>query len=139
MRVAVDCIIDVGWNGIVLIQRKYPPLGWALPGGFVEEGESLPEACIREMKEETGLNVYLTEQFFTYSDPKRDRRQQIISTVFIGFGSAYETLKGSDDALEARIFDIHKLPLDLCLCHQDILADYRKYRECGDRPRPLTR
>lgn len=136
MKVAVDCIIEVG-SGIVLIRRKYPPLGWALPGGFVEEGESLPEACIREMKEETGLKVTLATQFFTYSDPARDPRQQIISTVYIGYGD--ETPKGSDDALEARVFRMDQLPTDLCLSHKKILEDYIFYCLSDKRPGALTR
>jgi len=80
--VTVDIIIEVG-GGIVLIARKNPPHGWALPGGFVDYGESLETAAVREAKEETSLDVGLTEQFYTYSDPSRDARHHTVSTVFI--------------------------------------------------------
>ncbi len=80
--VTVDIIIEVG-GGIVLIERKNPPHGWALPGGFVDYGESLESAAVREAKEETSLDVVLTEQFYTYSDPSRDARHHTVSTVFI--------------------------------------------------------
>src|SRR3990167_2080846 len=79
----VDIIIEVGDRGIVLIERKHPPHGWALPGGFVDYGESLERAAVREAKEETSLDVELIEQFYSYSDPRRDPRHHTISTVFI--------------------------------------------------------
>jgi len=83
----VDIIIEIatedGRQGIVLIKRKYPPYGWALPGGFVDYGESLEQAAVREAKEETSLDIQLQCQMHTYSDPKRDPRKHTISTVFI--------------------------------------------------------
>ncbi len=83
----VDIIIEItrrnGQEGIILIKRKNPPHGWALPGGFVDRGESLEEAAVREAKEETSLDIRLTSQFHTYSDPKRDPRQHTISTVYV--------------------------------------------------------
>ena len=127
----VDCIIELPQDRIVLIRRKNPPLGWALPGGFVDEGERLDRAAVREAKEETGLDVVLTEQFFTYSDPRRDPRKHTISTVFIGRASG-EPL-GSDDAAEARAIAIDGLPDDLCFDHGEILADYLRYRRTGER------
>ena len=81
----VDCIVELPGDRIVLIRRKNPPLGWALPGGFVDEGEPLHAACVREVKEETGLEVDLSEQFFTYSDPARDPAPAHLSTVYIGW------------------------------------------------------
>jgi 8-oxo-dGTP diphosphatase len=127
----VDCIIELSGDRIVLIKRAHPPLGWALPGGFVDEGEALHVACAREVKEETGLTVELREQFFTYSDPKRDPRQHTMTTVYIG--TAKGDPKGSDDAAEARAFPIAELPKDLCFDHGTILEDYLRYRRTGER------
>ena len=128
----VDCIIRIG-EGIVLIRRKNPPIGWALPGGFVDRGEPLHHAAAREAKEETGLDVSLLEQFFTYSDPKRDPRLHTISTVYIADASGPPV--GADDAAEARVFPLHALPTDLCFDHDRILADYRAYVQRGVRPK----
>src|SRR5262249_51398373 len=112
----VDCIIELPGDRIVLIRRKHPPEGWALPGGFVEEGESLHEAAVREAREETGLSVDLSEQFFTYSDPDRDPRRHTLSTVYIGWAEGNPV--GADDAEEARAFDLNALPTDLCFDHE---------------------
>ncbi|MBI3354842.1 MAG: NUDIX hydrolase, partial [Nitrospirae bacterium] len=79
----VDIIIELKDKGIVLIRRKNPPHGWAIPGGFVDYGESLEYAAVREAREETSLNVELIRQFHTYSDPRRDARLHTISTVYI--------------------------------------------------------
>lgn len=127
----VDCIIQLPGDKIVLIRRKNPPLGWALPGGFVDEGEALHDAAIREAQEETGLSVDLSEQFFTYSDPKRDPRKHTISTVFIAWAEG--TPKGADDAAEARAFPIDELPQDLCFDHGTILQDFLTYKRTGKR------
>jgi 8-oxo-dGTP diphosphatase len=127
----VDCIIEQPGERIVLIRRKNPPLGWALPGGFVDQGEKLHDACVREAKEETGLNVELSEQFFTYSDPARDPRMHTLSTVYIGWADGAP--KGSDDAAEARAFGLNELPKDLCFDHGTILADYVTYKRTGKR------
>jgi len=127
----VDCIIELPGERIVLIRRANPPVGWALPGGFVDEGEPLDAAAIREVKEETGLDVKLVEQFFTYSDPKRDPRQHTLSTVYIG--TATGAPQGSDDAAEARTFALDALPGDLCFDHGTILSDYLTYKRTGQR------
>ncbi|MCD6498451.1 MAG: NUDIX hydrolase [Deltaproteobacteria bacterium] len=133
----VDIIIEIQDRpgSVVLIERRNPPHGWALPGGFVDEGEALWLAAVREVKEETGLDVELTEQFFTYSDPNRDPRQHTVSTVFLG--RAAGTAKGGDDAVLARIFTQNELP-DLVFDHGRILQDYFLYRLTGQRP-PATR
>lgn len=127
----VDCIIELSGERIVLIRRKNPPLGWALPGGFVDEGEPLHAAAVREAREETGLTVELVEQFFTYSDPKRDPRKHTVSTVYIG--RAQGEPQGSDDAAEARAFPLNALPPDLCFDHGTILSDYLAYKRTGQR------
>ena len=116
----VDVIIENG-EGIILIKRKNPPYGWALPGGFVDYGETLEEAARREAREETGLNVVLTGQFHSYSDPARDQRLHTISTVFLATAEGKPT--AGDDALQAAVFNQEKLP-PLVFDHQDILNDY---------------
>ena len=108
-------------GGIVLIERKYPPPGWALPGGFVDYGESFEAAAVREALEETGLQVTLLRQFHTYSDPGRDPRQHTASTVFIA--TATGTPVGADDAARAEVFTKDDLP-PLAFDHARILADY---------------
>lgn len=117
----VDIIIECG-GGIVLIDRKNPPYGWALPGGFVDYGETVEKAAIREAKEETGLDVELAKQFHVYSDPSRDPRQHNISIVFIA--SAKGKPKGQDDALQAVIFPNNNLPVNMAFDHRQILKDY---------------
>ncbi len=129
---AVDLIIDVGGQ-VVLIRRKYPPPGWALPGGFVELGESLAQAAMREAKEETSLEVELSEQFFAYSDPGRDPRGPTVSVVYLGRAAGVP--QAADDAAEVGLFAIESLP-PLAFDHDQILADYRAYRETGRRPPP---
>lgn len=127
----VDCIIELPGERIVLIRRKNPPVGWALPGGFVDEGEALDAAAAREAREETGLKVKLVEQFFTYSDPKRDPRQHTLSTVYIC--TAEGEPQGADDAAEAKTFSVQSLPKDLCFDHGTILSDYLAYKRTGQR------
>ena len=132
----VDVIIEVG-DGIVLVQRRNPPHGWALPGGFVDRGESVAQAARREAKEETELDVELTELLGVYSDPKRDPRGfYTLSTVFIG--RATGTPQGGDDAAAARVFSLDALPPDITFDHPTIIADYRRYRGGLGRP-PLDR
>lgn len=116
----VDIIIEIG-GGVVLIERKNPPYGWALPGGFVDYGESLEQAAIREAKEETGLDVTLRGQLHTYSAPDRDPRQHTISTVFTATAAGKPA--GGDDALQAKIFSAEHIP-QLAFDHEHILRDY---------------
>ena len=118
----VDIIIEIVSKGIVLIKRKNPPYGWAIPGGFVDYGESLEEAAIREAKEETNLDVKLIKQFHTYSDPQRDPRHHSISTAYIA--KAKGIPKAKDDAIEVGIFTESKLPEEIAFDHRSILKDY---------------
>jgi len=119
----VDIIIAYG-GGIVLIRRKNPPYGWALPGGFVDYGESVEHAAAREAKEETNLEVDGLTLLGVYSDPARDPRGHTISTVFTARGSG--DLRGQDDAAAAAVFTLDNLP-DLVFDHARILADYREH------------
>jgi ADP-ribose pyrophosphatase YjhB (NUDIX family) len=117
----VDAIIEID-GGIILVKRKNPPPGWAIPGGFVDYGESLEDAVIREAKEETGLDIKLVRQFHTYSDPKRDPRHHTVSTIFIARASGKPV--AGDDAKEVRIFTRDDLPEDIAFDHRQILEDY---------------
>jgi len=117
----VDIIIECE-GGIVLIKRKNPPHGWALPGGFVNYAESLETAALREAKEETGLDISLTRQLHTYSDPGRDPRHHSITTVYIA--QANGKLRPGDDAGEAAIFRRENLPEPIVFDHRKILEDY---------------
>ncbi|MEN8188402.1 MAG: NUDIX hydrolase [Thermodesulfobacteriota bacterium] len=116
----VDIIIEVG-EKIVLIKRKNPPPGWALPGGFVDYGESYEEAARREALEETGLAIRKLHQFHTYSNPGRDPRHHTASTVFIAEADSPPT--AGDDAAEAALFSRDTLP-ELAFDHGKILEDY---------------
>lgn len=130
----VDVIIRFR-GGIVLIERKNPPPGWALPGGFVDVGESVEEAAVREAREETNLDVRLIEQFHVYSDPKRDPRFHTASVVFIGEGTG--TLEGRDDARRAAVYTAADLPQEIAFDHVRIVKDYFRYEETGARPDPV--
>ncbi len=128
----VDVIIETG-GGIVLIERRFEPFGWAIPGGFIEYGESAEAAACREALEETGLVVELTEQFHTYSDPGRDPRKHTIAVVFLGKADGHP--RGGDDAARADRFSEGALPRPLAFDHERVLADYFRYRATGRRPR----
>lgn len=132
-RLTVDVIIEVG-DGIVLIRRRHPPHGWALPGGFVDVGERLEDAARREMREETSLDVELVELLGVYSDPARDPRGHTASAVYVGRASG--TPRAADDAAAVGIFRETDLPAPLVFDHADILGDYFRYRRNGARPRP---
>ncbi|MCK5541817.1 MAG: NUDIX hydrolase [Desulfobacterales bacterium] len=123
----VDIIIEID-GGIVLIERENPPYGWAIPGGFVDYGESLEKASIREAKEETSLDVTLVEQFHSYSDPLRDPRFHTVSVVFIAKGVGI--VKADDDAKKnAEIFIKESLPSNIVFDHKKILDHYFKYKQ----------
>jgi 8-oxo-dGTP diphosphatase len=127
----VDIIIRYR-ESIILIERKNPPYGWALPGGFVELGESLEGAAVREAKEETSLDIHLIEQFHAYSDPRRDPRFHTATVVFLADGNGI--VRGKDDAKRADIFSEKTLPSDMAFDHRDIIADYFQYMKSGKRP-----
>lgn len=128
----VDIIIEVEEGGIILIMRKNEPIGWAIPGGFVDYGESLEDAAIREAREETSLDVTLTGQLHTYSKPDRDPRQHTISTVFTAEGRGNP--RAADDAAEIGIFTEDTLPDSIMFDHREILSDYfRMTRNKGKR------
>lgn len=117
----VDIIIELD-GGVVLIDRRNEPFGWALPGGFVDYGESLESAAVREAREETSLEISNLRLLGCYSDPGRDVRMHTISTVFIATASG--TPRAADDALNLAIFKLDSLPERLCFDHARILADY---------------
>jgi len=117
----VDLIIHSG-DGILMVKRRNPPEGWALPGGFVDYGESIESAAVREAKEETGLDVELTRQFHTYSDPERDPRHHTITTVFLA--KAKGKAVAGDDAEEIGVFGKDNLPDRIAFDHRDIINDY---------------
>jgi 8-oxo-dGTP diphosphatase len=132
----VDIIIELSdrpHRPIVLIERLNPPHGWALPGGFVDYGESVETAARREAQEETGLEVQLIEQFQVYSDPQRDPRQHTLSIVFIAIAKGEP--QAGDDAKHLQIFELWQIPANLCFDHDRILREYRNYRDYGLRPR----
>jgi ADP-ribose pyrophosphatase YjhB (NUDIX family) len=121
----VDIIIEVEQN-IVLIKRKNPPHGWALPGGFVDYGESLETSAIREAKEETCLDIELIEQFHTYSNPNRDPRHHTITTVFLAHAAGHP--KAADDAKEIGLFKKDLLPTPIVFDHSKIIDDFFRYK-----------
>ncbi len=127
----VDVIIEVG-DRIVLVRRRYPPPGWAIPGGFIDAGEIAQHAAVREALEETGLRVKLTALLGVYSDPARDKRKHTISVVYIGKAEGLPS--GGDDAAEARLFGERDLPSPLAFDHAQVLADYFRFKKTGERP-----
>lgn len=129
-------LVDRPSRPIVLVERRYPPYGWAIPGGFVDYGESVEAAALREAREEISLAVELREQFYVYSDPQRDDRQHTISVVFLAIATG--TPQAADDAKHLGIFDLWELPAPLCFDHARILQDYWHYRHYLQRPRLST-
>ena len=129
---AADAIIeltDKPNRPIVLIERKNPPYGWAIPGGFVDVGERVETAAIREAKEEVSLEVNLKALLGMYSDPKRDDRGHTVTAVYVA--EAQGEPKAADDAINLDIFAIDNLPDELAFDHRQVLDDYIKFRENG--------
>lgn len=122
----VDAIVEMQPGQVLLVRRGHPPFGWALPGGFVEMGESLETAVRRELREETGLELQDLRQYQTYSEPGRDPRFHTVTTVFTAMAGG--TPVAGDDAREARLFSLDALPPDLCFDHPRVLDDYRRGR-----------
>lgn len=120
-KVAVDVIVNIGGK-ILLVRRRNPPYGWALPGGYIEYGESAEDTAVREIREETGIGLVHLAQFHTYSDPERDPRSHGITVVFTA--SSADTPVAGDDAAEIGLFDERTLPSPLAFDHGRILADY---------------
>jgi len=121
----VDVIIEYG-GGIVLVERRNPPHGWALPGGFIEYGETAEAAVAREAREETNLDLEDLTQFRVYSDPRRDCRMHTITVVFIATGRG--RLKPGDDAADAAVFQPARLPERMAFDHASIVGDYQRTR-----------
>ncbi|MDH5368934.1 MAG: NUDIX hydrolase [Gammaproteobacteria bacterium] len=122
-------LIDKPGRPIVLIERKNPPYGWAIPGGFVDVGERLEIAAIREAKEEVCLDVSLKALLGLYSDPARDDRGHTVTAVYVA--EAQGEPEAADDAKNLAIFEIHNLPDQLAFDHAQVLVDYRDFRETG--------
>jgi 8-oxo-dGTP diphosphatase len=118
----VDIIIEMPDGGVVLIERKNPPYGWALPGGFVDYGESLEAAALREAREETGLQLVGLRQFRAYGDPDRDPRHHTVTVVFAA--RAHGQPVAADDAKKLGVFQPDHLPTPTAFDHAKILADY---------------
>lgn len=128
-RLAVDCIIEIGGR-VVVVRRLNPPPGWALPGGFVDYGETVEEAVRREMREETGLELEDLRQFRVYSDPARDPRGHCVSVVFTALGVGVP--RAGDDAAELRLIEPGSADAaGLVFDHARIVADYRAGRQPG--------
>jgi len=129
----VDVVIHEEERGVVIIRRANPPHGYALPGGFIDEGEQAEVAAVREMREETGLDVELTGLLGVYSHPERDPRQHTLSVVFTGRARNPDALCAGDDAAAARFCPLDALPADMAFDHALILQDFREAL-AGRRP-----
>lgn len=126
----VDVLIELE-GGLVLIERRNDPVGWALPGGFVDVGETVEAAAVREALEETQLQVELTAMLGVYSDPSRDPRGHTVSVAFVGRAQGLPV--GADDARRAEIFSLSNLPSPLCFDHAQLIADYAHFKSTGER------
>ena len=122
-------LIDKENRPIVLIERKNPPYGWAIPGGFVDIGERLESAAIREAKEEVCLDINLKALLGMYSDPERDDRGHTVTAVYVA--EATGEPQAADDAKNLAIFDVDNLPKELAFDHAQVLEDYKKFRKTG--------
>ena len=131
---AIIELIDRPGRPIVLIERAHPPLGWAIPGGFVDVGETVEQAATREAREETGLEVRLTALLGIYSDPSRDPRGHTVTAVYVA--EAVGAPNAADDARHCQIFLPDDLPQPLAFNHAQVLDDYRQFRATG-RVAPL--
>ena len=128
-----DVVIYHPPRGIVLVKRGHEPLGMALPGGFVEEGESVEQAAVREMREETGLDVKLEGILGVYSDPERDPRFHTMTVTFVGKAAEPDALHAGDDAADAAFYPLNALPEPLCFDHARAVEHFRQYL-AGQRP-----
>ncbi|MDH5599715.1 MAG: NUDIX hydrolase [Gammaproteobacteria bacterium] len=122
-------LVDQPGQPIVLIERKNPPYGWAIPGGFVDIGERLEIAAIREAKEEVCLDVTLKALLGIYSDPKRDDRGHTVTAVYVA--EAKGVPQAADDAKNLAVFTLDNLPQELAFDHAQVLEDYQNFRETG--------
>jgi ADP-ribose pyrophosphatase YjhB (NUDIX family) len=131
-ELTVDAIIEMENGGIVLVERKNFPSGWAIPGGFVDPGESLAEAVRREALEETSLEISVKEIFHVYSKPWRDPRGDTVSVIY--HCTATGEPAGGDDALTAKTFMTDSLPDEIAFDHRKILEQFLLWRRTGQRP-----
>ena len=122
-------LIDLPGRPFVLIERANPPYGWAVPGGFVDVGETLEHAAVREAKEEVGLDVSLIALLGLYSNPQRDPRNHTVTAVYIGEARGMPV--ADDDAKNCGIFTFDNLPELLAFDHDLVIADYQRYRATG--------
>jgi 8-oxo-dGTP diphosphatase len=130
---AADVIGEIG-SQIVLIERKNFPFGWAIPGGFVDFGETVEQAAVREFREETSLGVDLRALLGVYSRPNRDPRGQTVTLVYVGRAKGY--LRAADDAMSVALFDPNSPPSPLAFDHAEILRDYCHFLRTGEYPAP---
>ena len=133
--IAADALIELvdrPGNPIVLIKRENPPYGWAIPGGFVDVGESVPAAAVREAKEETCLDVELVCLLGCYSDPSRDPRGHTVTMIYVARASGDPV--AADDAADVAVFDPVNVDVDLAFDHEKVIADYLDWRKTGSVP-----